>query len=133
MSDKCPQCGAQAVLFADYEKNDQTALGLRCARRCGWTETMADLREQLAQRDEQLAAEKLENAKLRAALHDHEAMIEEADKKLAAAKAGLDKALAAAQTLCRIYFDIASEAVGEGEVNRQREKRISAELAKEKP
>ena len=38
-----------------------------------------------------------------------------------------------AETLCRIYFEIASEAVGEGEVNRQREKRISAELAKEKP
>ncbi|MBE3088139.1 MAG: hypothetical protein IMZ71_03360 [Chloroflexi bacterium] len=42
----CPQCGALAVLFADYEKNDQTAIGLRCAVRCGWRQTMADLRRQ---------------------------------------------------------------------------------------
>ena len=131
MSDKCPECGVEgrrpqsAKNFLNVRgpngKYSHIYGGLTCVQ------------HQLAQRDEQLAAEKLENAKLRAALHDHEAMIEEADKKLAAAKAGLDKALAAAQTLCRIYFDIASEAVGEGEVNRQREKRISAELAKEKP
>jgi len=43
----CPHCGALAVLFADYEHNDQDALGLRCARRCGWRETMGDLRREL--------------------------------------------------------------------------------------
>ena len=40
----CPKCGALAVLFADYEVNNESGLGLRCARRCGWKETMADLR-----------------------------------------------------------------------------------------
>ena len=39
----CPKCGALAVLFADYEKNDLSALGLRCLDRCGCMRTMADV------------------------------------------------------------------------------------------
>jgi len=39
----CPKCGALVVLFADYNKNDLFALGLRCARRCGWRLTMGDV------------------------------------------------------------------------------------------
>jgi len=42
----CPECGALAVLFTDYDKNDQSAMGLRCMGRCGWAETMQDLRDE---------------------------------------------------------------------------------------
>ena len=41
-------------MFADYEKNDGDALGLRCAKRCGWKVTYGDL-ERLAHLDRESA------------------------------------------------------------------------------
>ena len=39
----CPRCGALAVLFADYEVNNTSGLGLRCHKRCGWQLSMQDV------------------------------------------------------------------------------------------
>ncbi len=50
MAYECQKCGAMAVMFADYERNDLTALGLKCndfGHGCDWQETMADLYRQL--------------------------------------------------------------------------------------
>jgi ribosomal protein S27AE len=61
--ENCPNCGSPVVLFANYEKNDEDALGLHC-RRCGWKETMGDLYRQLAGRDVvQITSELLNDGK----------------------------------------------------------------------
>jgi len=42
----CPQCGDMVILFSDYEDNTQAGVGLKCLK-CGWKETLADVREKL--------------------------------------------------------------------------------------